>query len=689
MTIQEGTRNMTETQTISTLCRMCDHGCGIDVRVEDGNPINVKGRKDHPFNRGWLCAKGRAALDLFYSPQRLRTPLIRKDGTTREANWDEALTLAAEKLHGLRDRYGAQSLAVYYGEGVGHQEIRSYIKRFANVYGTPNFCGVGAICNTSRTLAEILTLGGLTKPDIPQTRTLILWGGNPFVSHEPFPPGEIGRIRRAGQKIIVVDPRRTETARKADIHLPIRPGFDEILILNMFHVVLREGLWDQPFTERWVHGFEEFHRTVVQDAFSPEKGESLTGIAPELVRTATHLYAGTKPAGIFTGNGLEHHQNGVRTARLIALLKAITGNLDIPGGELFTQRPPIRDITTPLPESTTPPLGARRFPLFCKVRKEANALCIPEAVLDERPYPIKGMIIAGGNASMEWPDSKRVREALNRLEFLMVIDVVASPDSRYADIVLPACTFLERDEHRMNVYQNLHVITLRRQVVPPLYGLPDQVIWMKLAQAMGFGEYFPWQDCREGLDELLGDVGITYEDLTSKGGIYEYEKRRYRKYESEGFGTPTGKVEIDSERLRSLGLDPFLLRKEPPTDPLPVEDAEYPLFLSTGGNLLCYLHWQYRYLPRLRKMAPDPVLEIHPETASECGLSENDLAEIRTSHGSIRIRAHLTSDIRPDTVHLPQGWEEANANELTGFEGRDLFSGFPNLKSLRCRIRRL
>lgn len=663
---------------------MCDHGCGIDVTVVNGDPVRLKGAKTHPFNKGWLCVKGHAALDFFRSSQRLTSPLIRKDGVLKEAGWDEALSLAAENLNRLKDRYGAESLAIYYGEGVGHQEIRSYMKRFANVFGTPNFCGVGSLCNTSRTIAETLTYGGLTKPDIPHSRLLMIWGGNPFVSNEPLVPSEIGRFKKRGGQLIVVDPRQTDTAAKADIYLPVKPGQDEILILNMLHVILKEDLWDKNFTAKWVHGFDDFHRTVGEERFSPEKGMPLTGIPADRVRSAACAYAGTRPAGVFTGNGLEHHSHGVNTMRLLAILKAITGNLDIQGGDLFTPRPKIRDMTTPLPEPSSPLIGSDKFPVFCQARKEAHALSMTEAILDGKPYPIKGMIISGGNPSLQWPDSGRVREALQKLEFLMVIDVVRSPDSVYADVVLPACTFLERDEHRINPYQNLHAITLRRKVVEPVHGLPDQMIWVKLAQHMGFEEYFPWQTCREGIDYLLGDLGVTYGDLVSNGGIHEYEKRRYKKYESEGFSTPTGKVEILSERLEMMGYDPSPITKD---TPCPDQDDEaFPLCLSTGGNLPCYLHWQYRYIPRLRKTAPEPLFEIHPDTAEQYGLTDGQISEIRTRTGSIRLKARLTDSIRPDTIHLPQGWEGANPNDLTGYESPDPISGFPNLKSLRCSV---
>ena len=679
--------SMKTAQTISTICRMCDHGCGMEVGLVDGQPVSLKGRREHPYNKGWLCAKGRAALDFFHHPQRLATPLIRKEGKFVPADWNRSLEYAAKALIRLRDRHGPASLAIYHGEGVGHQEIKYYMKRFANVYGTPNFMGVGSLCNASRTIAETLTFGGLTKPDISNTRFLMIWGGNPLISNEPFIPGEINRLKKRNGTLIVIDPRKTETASKADLHLPVRPGCDEIVILNMMHVIFREALWDRAFAAEWINGFNRLFEAVSADCFSPEAGEAVTAVSSDLVRRVARDYARTKPAGIFTGNGLEHQSCGVQTMRLLAILKAVCGNLDVPGGDLFTPRPDLNDITAPLDAPSISPIGSETFPLFCKARKEAHALSLPGAVLDERPYPIKAMIIAGGNPTLEWPNSTRTRQALQKLEFLLLIDVVRSPDSQYADVVLPACSFLERDEHRVNVYQNLSYITLRRRVVEPVHGLPDQMIWVKLAHHMGLGDYFPWQNCEEGIDYLLHGIGITYQDLISQGGIYEYEKRRYKKYEQNGFSTETGKVELYPKQLENFGPDPSPIRKNV-GEPVEYGD-EFPLFLTTGGNLLCYTHWQYRYISKLRKMSPVPAFEIHPETANRYGVLDGEMAEVRSRFGKIQLKARLTGKILPDTIHISQGWEEANVNELTGTEGADPISGFPNLKSTRCNIQKL
>ena len=269
----------------------------------------------------------------------------------------------------------------------------------------------------------------------------------------------------------------------------------------------------------------------------------------------------------------------------------------------------------------------------------------------------------------------------------MVIDIVNSPDSRYADVILPACTFFERDEYHVNIYQNLHTISLRQKVVEPRYGLPDQMIWTALAKAMGYEKYFPWKNCREGIDDLLDGLGVTFEKIDAMGGVFEYDKRKYRQYEKNGFKTPTGKVEIFSEKLKTLGLEPFPVKDDRPNSDQ--ETDEFPLSLTTGGNLLAYLHWQYRYIPKLKKLDPEPVFEIHPVTADMYGLSKGGLAKIQTRDGSICLKALITENIRPDTLHVPQGWEQANVNELTSPVETDPISGFPNLKSIKCRIQKI
>jgi anaerobic selenocysteine-containing dehydrogenase len=239
----------------------------------------------------------------------------------------------------------------------------------------------------------------------------------------------------------------------------------------------------------------------------------------------------------------------------------------------------------------------------------------------------------------------------------------------------------------VNVYQNLSCISLRSKVIEPRYGIPDQVIWMELARSLGYGEYFPWESCADGIDELLEEQGLTHRDLVDRRGIYEYEGRSYRKYEEKGFHTPSGKVEVYPQLLKELGFDPSPVTKAFFQAPEPSEES--PLVLTTGGNLLCYTHWQFRYLPKLRRIAPEPECEIHPDTALMCGLSQGGRAELSTKFGSVRVKVRLTERIRRDTIHIAQGWEEANANALTSMSGADTISGFPNLKSVPCRLLRV
>lgn len=658
---------------VKTLCRMCDHGCGMEVVVEGEWPKEIRGWKEHPFNKGWLCIKGMAALDLFYSPHRIRSPLVRSGDQLIEVCWDKAFSIIKDKLFEIKGKYGPQALAIYQGEGVGHQEIKQFIQRFANVFGTPNFSSVGSICNTSRTLGERLTLGDLSKPDIPNTSCLLIWGGNPFASNEPYIPSEIHKLKKRGGKLIVIDPRKTQTANKADLFLQPMPGTDRILAINLLHVIFREGLWDKEFARRWIRDSDKFIGLISQEDFSPKRWEEVTKVPETLVYKCAWEFMKSKPNCIFTGNGIEHHTDGVKTAILIALIKAFSGNIDKKGGDLFTPRPNLVDISHPRPLPETEAIGAKEFPLFYKLRREANIISIIKAILTKRPYEIKAMIVCGGNLSMEMPQSHKVVQALKELEFLLVIDVVQSPDMRYAHMVLPSCTFLERDELKFYVYQNLPYIALRRGVVDPVYGMPDQMIWTRLGWEMGFEEYFPWKHITESIDYRLKDMGLSYKDLISLGGLYQYWDRTYEGYVEAGFSTPSKMVEIDLSVLEDLL-------------PSKWEEKQGPLILTTGANLLPYTHWQFRYIPKLKRWAPEPFCEIHPETASMHGIKDSGFIKVKTIYGEIKLKAKVREEVLPGVLNIPQGFEEANVNNLTGLDERDPHSGFPNLKSLKCSL---
>lgn len=401
---------MKEMEIIQTACELCPWGCGMDVFLKDGKIVKVRGTPDHPLNRGVLCPKGAAAPRFVYSENRLRTPLKKKDGDFVPISWDETLDLLSEKLQTIRERYGPKSLAVAIGMPIllGGNSTVSLLRRFCDVYGTPNCFSVESICYRPRIIAYILTLGKFPVADAENSKCIILWGHNPHASNPPL-VSRILSARKKGAKLIVIDPRTTSLAKKADLHLKARPGSDGALSLGLLNVLISEELYDKSFVKQWTKGFEALQEHVKN--YPPEKVEKITSIPSETIQKAARMFGSIKPACIIQGiNALDQHINGLQNSRAIAILQAITANIDNPGGFITTSRVHINSLRLPEKLSENP-LGIDQFPLFYKVWGrlfgEGQAMVLPDSLLEGHPYPIKGMIISASNPVITWPDSKK------------------------------------------------------------------------------------------------------------------------------------------------------------------------------------------------------------------------------------------------------------------------------------------
>ncbi len=679
-------------EIIQTACELCPWGCGMDVYLEEGKVVKVKGTIDHPLNRGVLCPKGMAVPQFVYSKDRLRTPLVRKNGDFVPISWDEALDQIAEKLQSIRDNYGPKSLAVAIGMPIllGGNSTVSLLRRFCDVYGTPNCFSVESICYRPRIIAYILTLGKFPVADAENSKCIILWGHNPHASNPPLVK-RITSAQKNGAKLIVIDPRTTAFAKKADLHLRPKPGSDGALSLGLLHILISEGLYDKDFVEHWTKGFDEL-KEHVQD-YSPEKVEKITSIPAEDIRKAARMFGSIKPACIAQGiNALDQHTNGLQNSRAIAILQAITANIDNPGGFITTSRVHLNPLRFP-EKLSEKPIGVDQFPLFYevwgKLFGEGQAMVLPDVLLQNHPYPIKGMIISASNPLLTWPNSRKVEAALKQLEFLVVMDIFMTETARLAHIVLPAATFLERTE-LCDYYGTIHgipYVTLRKKVIDFPEAWPDLKFWFELAKRMGYDEYFPWKNVEEAIDYALQPTGLTVQKLMEHSQGIPFGSIRYDQYKEKGFPTPSGKVEIYSETLESLGHDPLPVHRESPLFQ-PELAKDYPLHLTTGARTLEYLHSELRHIPKLKKRQPEPFAELHPETASEYEIEHGDWMEVKTVIDSIKIKVHVTEDILPGVINLPHGWAEANVNLLTTCRPGDPISGAPLLKSSFCRIRK-
>ena len=433
---------------VKTACKMCYLDCGINVYLQDGRVTKIEGMREHPSNEGQLCPKGRAIIDYVYSSDRLKYPLKREGGKGEEkwmrVTWDDALTEVASKLHEIKEKYGAKSLAAYTGQGYGHYETKWFLQRFCDAYGTPNFAAVSSMCWCSPAHADLITYGSLLIPDIERSNCIVVLGANPSAS-DPVQAMRIAKAKRRGAKLIVVDPKRTPFAANADLLLQLKPGTDAALGLAMLNVIISEKLYDEKFVEKWMTGFTQLREHVKQ--YSPEAMGKVTWVPAETIRQAALMYAQNKPASVYKGNATALQVNGFQGYRAFMLLPALTGGVDVAGGCVIPMKVPLNNLRLPTTFEDKP-VGAREHPLYVDQWREAQALLFSDAILTGKPYPIEAMIIAGANPALLWANSSKTRQALEALEFLVVIDTVMSETAKLADLVMPAGSFLERTELR-------------------------------------------------------------------------------------------------------------------------------------------------------------------------------------------------------------------------------------------------
>jgi len=687
-------------RVVKTVCGMCGgDNCGIDVYLENERIVDIKGMREFPTNRGKLCPQGRAALELTYDPHRLQYPVRRDGDAWCRISWDEALDTIAAKLIASKEKHGAQALGVYQGRALLQFIKDGWVQRFMNLYGTPNLVRNEHMCAVPNALGERLTYGTATLYygfDWEAVECMLLWGSNPVTSHLPTMWSNMVKAQRRGAKLIVIDPQRTRPAEQADLHASLRPGTDLALALGLAHIIIADRLYDSDFVSKWTSGFEALAERV--SAYTPERVAIITEIPVDLIKRIAKIYASQKPAFLDAGNALEHHTNSGQTARAVMILRAITGNLDIPGGHLFPQKVPLADLALGMKR----PPGVRaltdaQHPLLSNMTGFVPGDSLVVSLLEGKPYPLKAMIMGGGNPMSTWPNTNVMREALGRLDFLVVSELYMTETARLADIVLPVADPFERTQLivRSGFFGRDHppaYLMLRKKIKDFGECRSDWWFWRHLAHRMDYGVYFPWLNEEEAIDHQLEPLGITTEDLMDNpSGMYYGDPIRYRKYEQSGFNTPTGKVEFYSHILDAYGHDPLPEFVEPSESPVSTPELaqRFPLVLNGGRRVAVYTHSRHRNLPSLRAREPHPLAELHPETATLAGVEDGDWITVETLRGSVKTRARVTETIHPGVVGMLHGWEEANVNLLTDHAQCDPIVASPPLRASLCAVRRI
>ncbi len=674
---------------VETVCGICNAFCGLDIVLEAGRIAAVSGRKTHPYSGGRLCPKGKAAAELYHSKERLKRPLKKDErGRWSEISWDDALDITAERLAALKTGHGAESIAFHIGHALVRKDINHYIKAFAGVFGS-NFSTCGSHCHLSKEIAATVTFGACPVPDYKNSSCIVLWGSNPASSLKPAARKILDSINN-GARLIVIDPRRTFFAGRADIHLPVRPGSDGALALGMLNVIINERLYDEQFVRRWTIGFDKLVKLVRE--YTPENIQKITSVDADSIKRAAYLYAGSGPACISPGIALELQTNGFQTLRAISILQAVTSNLDIPGGALF---PPLLGLTpleyTRKKENKKPGIGEKEYPLFYRYHC-AQANIFHKAVLKGEPYPLKGILVAGSNPVLTWPGTARVVEALRKLEFLAVVDHFMTATAELADIVLPTTPFWSENElWEISSHHGIPRVGLAARAVVEQGTVTDWELFQGLIKRLGYSPYFPWETSEQYYSYRLKKPRLTFERIARAPDGYRFAALKEKKYESRGFNTRSGKVEIYSGELAESGYDALPGYVEPYESPLskPERSRSYPFIASTGSRETVYMHSRFRNNPSLCRLSPEPYVEIHGQKARQLDIADGETVIVQSPRGCIKIKARINNRIHPETAFIPHGWEQANANLLTDGENLDPVSGFPGSRAFLAAVKKI
>lgn len=603
------------------------------------------------------------------------------EGKWQQISWEQALDEVAAKIAEIRDKYGPEAVATSSGT---YRTDDAYRIRFFNVFGSPNNIGQGAICYGPHEMVGGAIFGWPLgrAGTVKETKLTVFLGTNTEQCHRDYWLVQLDHLK-AGGKLIVVDPRRTVPAGRADIWLQLRPGTDTTLYMSMISTIIEEELYDKEFVNKWCHGFDELRERARE--YPAEKVQEITWVPAEKIKAAARTYATTKPATVLNGMGIEHLNNSIEALHAAKILIAITGNVDILGGDRFAGPPPlyISDYEINLneivpPEQKTKQLGADRFRFMTfpgydlvmkNIRKRlgrdhlsfAHAPTVYRAMVTGKPYPVRAMITVSSNPLITAANSKLVYKALKSLDLYVVSDYWMTPSAELADYVLPAALWAERPI--VHNYGDALTWLLFAEAAMPgrVEGQYDRRrdydLWRGLAVRLGLGEYFPWETLEEAYDYRLKGFGKTLKQLVDEGGSF-FPPIEEKRYEKEGFGTPTGKIELYSTVFEQLGYDPLPRYYEPPESPVsnPELAKEYPLILITGSRHLPFFHSEHRQIDSLRKEHPDPLIQINPKKASELGISDGDWVWIETPRGRVRQKCKYFDGIDPRVVHAQHGW---------------------------------
>ena len=648
-------------QVVPTFCELCFWNCGVLAHVKGGRVTKLTGNPEHPLSRGRLCPRGAGGTGLLYDPDRLKKPLIRAskrgEDVFQEASWDAALNKVGEELVKVSERHGPEAVALF-THGFGG----SWWKHFMKVWGSPNIGAPSyAQCRGPREAAFTLTYGeGLGSPepiDIANARVITLIGSHLGENMHNTQVQELAEAVGKGAQLVVVDPRFSVAAGKARYWLPVKPGTDIALLLAWMNVILTEKRHDAEYLAKYATGLDELTAHVATK--TPEWASAITGVRPELIRESARLIASARPASlIHPGRHTTWYGDDTQRLRATAILAALLGSWGRRGGYLVTDK--FRLAGYPLPKPPPHP-GARSkddmpkgggFPVADEVL--ASGLC--DATKPGRAlYDLKAWIVYGTNLMQSLPAPQETAAAIQNLDFIAAIDVLPAEICGFADVVLPECTYLERDDDLAAPAYKQPFVAIRQAAVPPMYeSRPGSWIAKELANKLGMGDQFPWADAREFVETRLAASKVDSAEIRRKGVVVG---KPIPTCEEEGatpnITTSDGKIKLYSVELQQLGFEPI-------PDFHPQEEAPPGMFRMLSGRAPTHTFGRTTNNRLLAEPFPENEVWVNADAARALPfpLASGDRVVLVNQDGvrSDPVRARVTQRIRGDCVYLVHGF---------------------------------
>jgi thiosulfate reductase/polysulfide reductase chain A len=639
---------------IPSLCDMCMWRCGILARVKRGRLVRIEGNPDHPRNRGRLCARGTAGRHLVDNPDRLKTPLLRTgergEGRWKPISWDQALDLWADKMRATIDEHGPGAIGLF-SHGLGSRFISGFIRHL----GCPNNSAPSfGQCRGPRDVGFQLTFGdGPGSParhDMAHSRMIVLIGSHIGENIQTGQVAEFAEALGRGARLVVVDPRLSVAAGKADRWLQIRPGTDTALLLAWIHILVAERLYDREYVERHTFGLDALRQAVA--SYRPEWAAEVTQIPREVIEEEARAMAARKPAVlIHCGRFSAWYGNDTQRSRAMAILTALLGAWGRPGGYYLKSEVQLGPPPCPPPHHGMDQSAATGRHVFTHFGVAAQE--IVEASIGPRAR-IRQWIFSAVNPAHSIPGFNRTREAMRSLDFITMLDMIPTEGALWADLILPEACYLERHDDALAVSDHPRPFVALRQpaVAPPGQARGPYWIVQQLAHRLGHDDCFTQPDVTGYLDARLAPLGLTCEQLARKGvHLLDEQQPFLAEGEDFHFKTPSGRVELYSEPLKRHGYHPVPIFE-------PVEQPPPGWFRLLSGRSPYHSFARTQNLPRLMEKDPENRLWLNQEVARAKGLASGDEVFLQ-NHAGFRtgpIPLLVTPAIRTDVVFTVHGF---------------------------------